>query len=253
MCATQVLLMRTCVTSLTLLALAGAGTAHADDATVRISLAAYSSDPASVGFTSSASGIRIDAIWVSMTDIRFQPTSACDAPSVPLVTSGPITADLTQRPTSDVSAVLPSGRFCALDLSWRQSSGRTQGAPGVLRGASVVVQGRRPDGLRFVLRTRLRSSPRLRALELRGFSLTGATHLILAADIAHWMSGLDLSTAETSGTDTRWEVRIDETTNSELLERFQQNLDGGLSLFGDANADRILDEAERAHPLATGS
>lgn len=247
--------MSTCVTKLALLclALAGAGTAHADPATVKLSLAAYSSDPGSVGFATSASGVRIDAIWVSMTDLRLQSASECDATSVPPITLGPITADLTKRATSDLSAVLPPGRYCALDLTWRKSRGRTQDAPAVLRGASIVVQGRRADGMRFVLRTRVSSSPRLRAIELRGFSIAGVTHLILAADIARWMSGLDLSTAEVSGTDTRWEVRIDETMNSELLERFQQNVDAGLSLFGDPNADRILDEAERLHPLATGS
>lgn len=247
--------MRTCATKLAVLclALAGAGTAHADEATVKMSLAAYSSDPASVGFASSASGIRIDAIWVSMTELRLPPTSDCDATSAPPMTLGPITADLTKPATSVMSTVLPSGRYCALDLTWRHARGRTQDAPGVLRGASIVVQGRRPDGLRFVLRTRLSSSPRLRAIEVRGFSIAGVAHLILAADIARWMSGLDLSTAEVSGTDTRWEVRIDERTNTELLERFQENVEAGLSLYRDANADRILDEAERVHPLATGS
>lgn len=41
--------------------------------------------------------------------------------------------------------------------------------------------------------------------------------------------------------------------NVELLAQFEQSVEAGMSLFPDANANKILDEDERAHPLAVGN
>lgn len=232
--------------------------AHADNqadkhANVTLSLATYSSEP-SIGFADSESAIRIEAIWITMQDLRFRKASVCNRSAVPVAISGPITAELVRRRvTGAAEAKLVVARYCAFELAFRKSRGKVDGAPAELRAASIVILGKRRDGVRFVLRCRLDTAPRLRAHDLEGFAVSGSSRFILAADVGRWMTGLDLSAAVVDGDGGRQEIRIDDEANPELLAAFRRNLEAGLGLFGDADGDSVLDEGERTQPLASGA
>ena len=227
---------------------------HADKhANVTLSLATYSSEP-SVGFADADASVRIEAIWMTMQDLRFREASVCNRSAVPIAIPGPITAELVRRRVTGLAdAKLVVARYCAFELAFRKSRGKADGATADLRGASIVILGKRRDGVRFVLRCRLDTAPRLRAHDLEGFAVSGSPRFILAADVGRWMTGLDLSTAVVEGDGGRQEIRIDDKTNPELLTTFRGNVEAGLGLFGDADGDNVLDEVERTQPIASGA
>lgn len=220
---------------------------------VMMSIVAYSSDVTTIGF-GETSRLRINSIWISLQDLRLRPASACKSGDVIPVIAGPVTAELVRRATRlpETSKVAVS-RYCALDLTLRRSKGKATGAPEELRGASIVIHGRRTDGVRVVIRSRLDTSPELKARNAEGFATSEtSTRWILAVDVARWMTDLDLSLADVTGDARQREIRIDEQRNTDLLARFQGNVAAGLELYVDGNDNRELDPDELAHPLAMG-
>jgi hypothetical protein len=213
---------------------------------VSLVFASYSSQPQTIGFA-------VDAIWIAMQDVQVRPATSCKRSSPKPIIAGRVTAELVKRQlTSSEIADLEVARYCAFELQLRSARGKVAGAPSELRGASIVIVGRRADGVRFVLRSRLDNALVLRARELEGFAVSGPrTHWIVGVDVARWMANVDLALADATGEGRQREVRIDEKSNPDLLATFNANVEAGFALFDDRNADRTLDEAERAHPLAT--
>ncbi len=203
--------------------------AHTDkqpQAAVMLSLATYSSDPASIG-PDASSRTRIDAIWISMQALQLHPVASCKGSGGQMVIEGPMTAELVRR------------RF----------TGVPENAT-IARAATAHSSSR---GVHFVLVSRITSTPRLRARDFEGFAVVaGSARWILAADLARWMAGIDLGPAELTTDNGKREIRIDDQTNADLLEMFRSNLDAGLGLFADLDGDSALGSDERAHPLATG-
>jgi hypothetical protein len=243
---------------LTTLALVGpaAFPAVADDrASVSLAFTAYSSDPAAVGIRDeAATTTRIDAMWISIQDVRFRPRAACDRSVVPSAFSGPIVAELVRgqiRGPSLDDARLEAGRYCAFELAFRRSRGRTQPE---LQAVSIAVLGSRSDGVRFVVRCQLETASLLRARDIAGFRIPrGRMNLIVAVDAARWFAGLDLAAADPGSDPRRREIVIDEQSNAELLAIFKTNVASGFALFEDSDGDGRLAQDERARPLASGS
>jgi hypothetical protein len=218
--------------------------------TVTIAFVSYSSHPDMVGFSDSAN-VRIDAVWLASRDAHVRPTSSCRRTSAKVVVPGPFTAELVRGAFRSDEAKLTTKSYCAFELPLRRSSGRNAGAPSELRGASIVIRGRRADGVSFVLRSRLDSELLLRANELEGFTIARGTTWIVGVDVNRWMTGVDLSSAEISSDGSERKVRIDESANSELLAVFNANVAAGVGLFNDRNGDRVLDSSEKKRPIAS--
>jgi hypothetical protein len=219
---------------------------------VSIAFASYSSAPETIGFGDGGQ-VRVDAIWIAMKDVDAQPVASCKRSSAKPIIAGPLTAELVKRQlTSAETADLEVDRYCAFGLQLRRARGRVSGAPNELRGASIVIVGRRTDGVRFLLRSRLDHPVVLRARELEGFAVSAPdTHWIVGVDLARWMAGVDLALADATGDGRQREVRIDERSNPDLLAAFNANVEAGFALFHDRDGDRSLDVAERAQPIAT--
>ena len=215
-------------------------------AAVSISFVSYSSDPGMVGF-GDGTRIHIDAIWVALQDVQVRPAASCKRSQARPVVAGPLTAELVKRSTTDTGRS-DVGRYCAFEFQLRRSRGRA-GPRNELRGASIVITGRRADGVRFVLRSRLDAAPLLRARELEGISVTAPrADWIVGVDVSRWMAGVDLALAEPTGDR---ELRIDDKSNADLLAAFDANVEAGFALFDDRDGDRNLNQAERARPIAT--
>jgi hypothetical protein len=139
-----------------------------------------------------------------------------------------------------------------LSVGLRRGDSSSEHLPAELRGVSLVIHGRRSDGLAFTLRLRRADRLRLQSLDREGFALDGArTSLVLAADAARWFRGINLDLAEPSG-DQADQIRIDERNNTALLEQFQRNLTPGVSLFRDRDDNARLDADELKRPIASG-
>ena len=114
-----------------------------------------------------------------------------------------------------------------------------------MRGATVMVRGRRDDGARFVLRSRRRDLVQLVAPPKGVKIAAGRSRLILAADLGRWMAGIDLA-AVPPGRGRDETIRIDDGSNREILRTFEQNLLAGLSLCRDEDDDGSLSPRERS-------
>jgi hypothetical protein len=216
-------------------------------ASVTLGLAAYSSQPSLVGFSESAR-VRIDAVWISIQTLQLRPASTCKRSDAKLLVRGAVTAELVRRKVTGLPTAMKidPGRYCAFEVELRRSEGRVASA---MRGASIVVQARRADGVRVIVRSRLGASPLLRAHDLQGFAIDEpGVRWVLAVDIARWMAAVDLALADV-GTDGV--IRIDDKHNAELLSKFDANVEGGFALFDDKDGNRALDSNEQK-PIASG-
>lgn len=219
-----------------------AGPEPAPSATVAITFQAYSSNPAAVGVGRDAR-LKIDAVWLSAHDLGAWPKDACAERSARSLRTGALAVELV-KPTSQ-AGTLATGRYCALAFALRRASkgGRE------LRGASLVLLGRRADGVRFELRSSLAAAIELSAVSIDGFAVgASGTSWIVGADLTRWLANVDLDMVEP--TEQGRVLRIDERTNSELLAAFDASVAAGLGVYADVDGDRVLDPDELREPIA---
>lgn len=238
------------------LSLAGIADVAADGQRIelKLTLSARSSDPSAVTLApqpTSTPATRIDAVWLGIRDVRLRRIGACSRPAPHALADGSFTAELVSARLDGLPGALATdaGRYCSLALGFRRVDNDVTGMPDALRGATILIQGRRADGTPFVLRSRRVLAPRLRSLDRQGIALTDPlTALIISVDLARWFKEVDLSLAEPG--EPGAPIRIDESNNRALLERFHQNLRPGFALFLDRDRDGALDADERAAPVA---
>ena len=202
-------------------------------ASVELVFAGHSSRAAvSLGVAAGPGQIQVDEAYLSLRDVRLREARRCDRPGGLLVAAGPIVAELVSGRAAGIdspSAVRPD-RYCRLEFMPRRSEGRSGAAPADLAGHTVLVQGRRDDGVRFVIRSRKREVVQLLALNPDGFSIApGLQRLVLSVDLGRWLEGIDLASL-VPGRGKNGIIRIDEGSHRELLRVFEGNLLAGISL-----------------------
>jgi hypothetical protein len=208
---------------------------------VTLVVTAFSSRPHEVGAANAT--VRIESVWISLRNMRARPATSCKRSSGAVIASQ-IVADVVKTVPSS-RANLERANYCALELS----VARARRTHTDLRGSSIVVRGRRADGVRFVLRSRFSDEVVLTAVEMDGF-VAGPGHngWILGVDLARWFVGVDLASREVDG---RREIEIDENSNPDLLATFEANVARAFALFADEDNNQRLDDPERARPLAS--
>jgi len=220
-----------------------AGTA--ETASVEISFAGYSSNSSvALGGPSAAGQVQIETAYLSVQDLRFRPADACDQSARAAVVAGPILTELVGRRTTGLDGPLSLARtrYCRVDVRLRRADGGSGVAS--LPEQTVLVRGRRDDGVPFLIRTSRRESFQLLARDSKGFLLRdGRQRLFVAVDLGRWMEGIDLS-ALVPGRGKSGIIRIDERSHRELLRRFEQNLRAGLALCRDLDDDGALSPRE---------
>jgi hypothetical protein len=220
---------------------------------ITFSLAAYSSEPASIGF-GAPSSVHIETIWISIHDLALVRGGSCKRVERRTIVSGAVTAELVTGRAIGMPATvaIELGPYCGLRVAVRRSQSDSTGVPAEFRTLSIMIRGRRPDGVRITIRSELAVSSMLPAHQVEGFTISDHTpSWILAIDVARWMAGLELSLADATGDRAYREVRIDHRTNADLLARFNANVPAGFGLFLDVNGNRMLDTDERARPVAS--
>ena len=217
-------------------------TSASESASVELAFAAYSSRAAvSLGGAAGPGQVEVDEVSLSLRDVRLREASGCEEPGGALVAAGPIVAELVSGRTAGIDepfAVRPD-RYCRLEYTPRRAEGASGAAAADLRGHTVLVGGRRDDGVRFVIRTRKRDVVRLLARNPDGFSIApGRQRLVLSVDLGRWLEGIDLA-ALVPGRGKNGVIRIDERSHRELLRVFEGNLLAGISLCrGDRGSSR---------------
>ncbi len=191
-----------------------------------------------------------EAFWV-VGRLGFVPDGECGAPGEPAPAfEGRAVVDLAGEAGQAVTLEIHEGDYCGAQLVLALGEAPLPAGPAELEGASIVVGGlaRGGDPVRLV-------SSLEAVVDLAGadgpFRLSpDEPPLVIAIDWTLAFAGVSLATADrTGGT-----VLIDATHNTGLLETFERNLPGAITLRRDIDADGDLDEEElRAPPLATGT
>jgi hypothetical protein len=221
---------------------------------VELALVGHSSRSAvALGVPAAPGQVQVQDAHLSLRDVRLREASRCDRPGGALVAAGPIIAELVSGRAAGVDAakVMAPGTYCRLEYAPRRAEGRSGGAPAELRGHTVMVRGRRHDGVRFIIRSQRRELVQLLARKAGGFSIgPGRTRLVLSADLGRWLEGIDLE-ALIPGRGKNGIIRIDESSHRELLRIFEGNLVAGLTLCrGDDDATRSSRECPSDRRLA---
>jgi hypothetical protein len=122
-------------------------------------------------------------------------------------------------------------------------------APSELDDNSIVLSGKRADDATFVVRSRRNYDLDLRARG-DGFDLTGARGaMILAFDLATWLDGVELESAEANSNGV---IEIDQDHDRTRLDAFEGNVKQAMELFRDRDRDSKLDDDDLDDSLAGG-
>lgn len=207
-----------------------------------------SSDDVATGSTEDAA-LSVSSAWIVLGDMRFIQSADCDSGSASRVdVDGPIAIDLVKKPDV-LDLELAATRYCRVRVRLDKAKD-VAGAPSVLDDHSIVLEGERADGVSFSVRSRRNFDLELRARG-DGFSLgTGKEAMILAFDVATWLDGVDL---ESATPDSNGSIAVDDDSDRDRLDVFEDNVKQAMELFKDDNRDSKLDRSELEDLLASGS
>jgi hypothetical protein len=228
-----------------------------ESASVELAFAAHSSRASvSLGGAAAPGQVVIDDAYLSLRDVRLRQASRCQEPGGARALAGPIVAELLSGRGDGIEepfTVRPD-RYCRLEYTPRRAEGASAPAPADLRGHTVLVRGRRDDGVRFVIRSRKREVVQLLARAPEGFAIAaGRQRLVISIDLGRWLEGIDLAPL-VPGRGKKGVVRIDESSHRDLLRVFEGNLLAAITLCrGDAGAAGSARECPAGQRLAGGS
>ncbi|HVY46800.1 MAG TPA: hypothetical protein VHB21_13025 [Minicystis sp.] len=222
------------------------GTDVGNGATVSVKLRAFEPPAARAQALALADGARIDALYMVVENLVLSPCDGGDDLGV----DGPVVADLlTGRVVAGTSSFdVASGAYCGFKLTFAKLDPEhvPAGTPPGLADRSILVQGRRADGVPFVVASPLGVEVEL-APTRSSFTISrGEDPLFLAFDVTPWMAALDLagSTADP--------ILVDDQHDTQRLEAFDAAVTLSAHLFRDENADGELSpgEAQPGNELA---
>ena len=219
-------------------------------AEVQLSLTAGSSTT-EVGLGDAAGAqLQIEQAWVVLGDVRFVPSADCDAGGETRVeVPGPNAVDLIAAPTA-FSFAVEDRDYCRVRVPLERAEEPPSGAPSELEDHSVVLLGSLRDGTPVLVRSRDKREADVRSRGMP-FRLGDVEQdLLLVFDLGGWLEGVDLEGAELQE-DGR--LVVDDDSNRELLDAFEDNLRQSLELLRDLDRDGQVDDEERAERLASGA
>lgn len=212
---------------------------------IPIELQVRSSDPQVAAVSEAAGGTVIEQAWFSFGIIAFIGDEQCSDPDGLNYEVGDslVTADLADEGTV-VEIDMEVGKYCGVVVPLKKwISVLPDGAPDELSDHSIVLKGKRADGISFTL-----AHPDHDELEIinpvSGHFSVGPTKelLLLSFDLAILMKEMELDTADLAPDGT---IHIDEQNNLELLKTFKYNLECALTLYADADNNGELDSSDR--------
>lgn len=202
-----------------------------------------STSTAKARFSVAAAGLVVDTAWVTVERIRLRPADDCDGGAQDEFI-GPFVVDMLApgAPPALSDLEVSSTSFCRVEFRWDASDVADAAAPAELVNASILLEGRRGDGTRFVLRSERGDEMRLDARN-GSFTIDDLTNaLFVTFDVQDLFDGVDIDSADVGDDNT---IRIEDGNNEDLLRVFDDNLADVAKLFDDKDGDGELDPEER--------
>lgn len=209
-------------------------------ADVQVGLAVRAGDPAIAGLPGEpGGGALVEAAWIAVDRIRFVQGEVCDGPGETEYDLGGVAADLVADPHL-LAFEGREGRYCRVRVELAPGAG-APGAPSEFADRTVVLAGRRGDGVPFTIASRSDARLDLRGRDGASFALDDARRaVVIAFDVSAWLAGVRLDDAEVDG----GRIVVDEERNEELLDAFEEAVEAALELHRDDDADGQVDDDE---------
>jgi len=218
-----------------------AGTDVGNGFTSKLNMQGYQRPAVSALSVQLGSGVSVDGFWVTSANYQFQSGSDCATATGPVAFAGPVVADLIGAgflggPREIHTSGAPT---CALEwsLSTLDATSLPSGAPAELAGSSVLLRGRRSDGVAFVVRSTSTSAIRIDADGGGTFAL-GSAAPIVGIDLEQVVNSLQLDSLSDNP------IIIDDTHNADHLRDFESAIRDSSTLFGDNDNDGLLNPTE---------
>ena len=209
-------------------------------ADVQVGLSVRAGDPAVARLPDGpGEGAVVEAAWIAVDRIRFVRGEVCDAPGEREYDLGGLSADLVSDPRI-LSFEAEEGAYCRVRVELSPGEG-APGAPPSFVDRSVLLEGRRADGVPFTVASRFGGRLDLRARDGASFTLDQARGaVVIAFDVSAWLVSLDLDRAEVEA----GRVLVDDEHNEALLDAFDAAVEAALELHRDADRDGRVDDDE---------
>lgn len=211
--------------------------------------------------------LEVDTVFVVLDRLRFRPFSACqddaeDEGAEEIQIDGPFVVDLL-NPDADSGPEgipVPTGLYCRIELVFKKLEGTLPAGidpsdPIVNR--SILVEGRRPDGVPFQMTTEVDEEFELEN-ETAGFLISSSPVpqvFFIGFDLDRWFDGVDLMDTfieVSNGGGGEPIVLINDTKNQNVQELIEENIKRSADLFEDSDDNDSLDP-EEDNPLAIGT
>ncbi len=197
-----------------------------------------------------SNGYEIESAWVGLQGFGAKQASNCDA-NTEVDSDETVVLDLIGH-TSDYAAPRfqkTAGDFCRFDLTFHKlgASELPAAAPADLADHSVVVRGRRDDGVEFVVHSDLADSVPLHSPSTTFHLDAGDDYLLVGFALDEWFDAGQI--AAITGEDP---IVIDADHHPDLLTNFETAIKTSATLFKDLDGDGNLDANEFTEVLADG-
>jgi len=218
----------------------------------RLALTARSSsDTVALGSAAPGAGLSVDEAWVVIGDIRFVQSADCDSgPEQQADVPGPQVLELIAQP-APIAFAVDEAAYCRVRVPLDRAEALDGAVPAELDDHAILIRGTRAaDGVAFVLRSRQTREADIRSRD-EPFTLERTSaDLILAFDVGRWLEGVEIESASTGADGV---VRIDDDSQRDRLDVFEENVEAAMELFRDDDGDGRLDAVESDTPLASGA
>lgn len=212
---------------------------------VTLAIASADEPPSPAPTPEPESGALLRAVVV-LAELRLVP---CTVGDPPLRFPGPFVADLVAGTLVPRPPPLEAmGSYCGLEAPLAPAL-----RPASLAGRSVLLHGRRADGVEVLLYAALRGTLRARARSGRMEVGAAGAHWLWGLRPARWIERDELLAApRTSLGDGRRFIVLDADRLPLLLEQVRRRLGGASTVYQDPDGDGRLSPAERAEENIVG-
>lgn len=218
-----------------LLACETGGSETGNPVAAQMALGVRTEDPDLIGIRSGSGGAVLHEAWFAFGEVTFLGPSQCaNLGDIDIVGPTMLAVDLAREDTP-LEFELRAKHYCGLAVPLNLHSENLRGhAPAELADHSIVLLGERADGTAFELMHSEQDTLEL-AAEGGQFAIErDGPRLLLSFDVAQWMDGIDLDSAELGDDGV---IHIDVENNRPLVDRFEANLECALQLYADDDGD----------------
>ena len=195
-------------------------------------------------------GVEIDAVWIAVEHFELRAGEDCGGDvGDNVIYEGRAIANLLtagvagERPVFDV----PPGPYCRLRMRLHKVAGNDvpADAPAELAGNSIVITGRRADGVAFSVASKQNVNFRLDANDM-SFDIEGDQPFILGFSLLAMIDSLALDSYPATT------IVIDDS-QPQVVNEFDRALREAVAMYRDTNADGALSVDESTLRVADGS